>query len=479
MITHLEMVMNRLLELVGGWMCAVAIALVVALAAIAFLALNLYKFDRDSCVHALRRLNSALRGGWAWILASLVLLLELYAMTELHTGLAQRLSQERQALYVAGEDSGGLPTTQRAPQVSFLETDRRTQSIVIPPQMTTIDTLSGWSPEEARYNSKPAVNVQDELIKDEKTVVLKRTIEVQRYVPMKLTRSDVELDLSFKGNPSTRRGQVYKASFRGRYTVANPYPEQRKIHFTFPLPDNSGTMAGFQFKVDGVEVPVPDIEKGLDWEGEVAPQGKVVVEIVYQHRGARAWSYDVTGRREPIAEFHLKVKSDNANVKFERGSLYPTSDEGALLEWNLQDQITSQSISLYFPHVPTEQVVRNLFVFGPVALLALATLIVVWARLQHTGTSPWRTTLASLACCGGFTLASYLISYVPLLLALVVAFGVASVLQWQALDRRLPVPIVAGTVAPFTFLASGHTGVLLTSVGLVVLWLTIRQTQRT
>jgi hypothetical protein len=478
LISHLEFVIHRLLEMVGGWIFAAGITLVVAMAATAFLALNLYKFDKESCLHALRKLHSTLKGGWAWILASIVLLLELYCMTELHTGLSQRLSQERQALYVGGEDAGGLPTTQRAPQVSFLESESRTQSIVLPPQLTSIETLQGWNPEEARYNSRPALNVQDELVKDDKAIVLKRTYEIQRYVSMKLTRSDVELDLAFRGNPSTRRGQVYKASFRGRYTVSNPYSDKRKVHFTFPLPDNSGTMAGFQFKVDGRELPVPDIDKGLDWEGELPGQGKAVFEIVYQHRGARAWSYDVTGRREPIAEFHLKVKSDNDNIKFEKGSLFPTSENGDVREWNLQDQITSQSISLYFPHVPTEQVVRNLFVFGPVALLALATLVVVWARLLHTGTSPWRTTLATLSLCGGFTLASYLISYVPLAAALLIAFGITALLQWQALDRRLPVPIVAGTVVPFTFLAAGHTGLLLTSVGLVVLWLTIRQTQK-
>lgn len=478
MIGYLELIIQRLLELLGGWLCAVAIALVVALAALAFMALNLYKFDRDSCRYALRTTFHALRGGWGWLLATMALMVQFYALNGLHTGLMRRLNEEGRALYVSSESPGGLPTTQHAPRVSYLETTTRTQSIVIPAQVTGIDTLSGWNPEQARYGDAPAVNVQDELIKDEKATVLRRTIERMRYVPIKLSRSDVELKLSFKGNPATRRGAVYGAEFRGRYILVNPFAEARRLHFAFPLPENSGTLSGFQFKVDGQDVTSPETERGLDWEGEVAPHGRVMVEVVYQHRGARSWSYDVTGRREPIAEFHLKVLTDNRNVKFERGSLYPTVVDGNVLEWNLHDQITSQNVSLFFPHVAPEQVVANLFVFGPLELMLVGLLVVVWARLQHTGTSPWRATLASLALCGGFTLASYLIGYVPLWLAVSIAFALAAGLQWQALERRLPVPVVAATLAPFTFLASGDTGLLLTSLGLVVLWLTIRQTQK-
>jgi hypothetical protein len=477
MIEHLEMVIHNVLLVVGGWMCALAMTLVLALAACAFLCLNLYKFDRESCLVSLRAVARALSRGWGWGLMAALLLLQVYALTHLHQGLQRRLAQQSKALYLASEDRGGLPTTQRAPQVSVLESRASTQRIVLPPQLSSLEAVPGWTPEEARYGDRPAVNVQDELVQDLKAVVLNRTIRVDRFVPMKLQGSDVTLKLAFQ-DPLAGSGQLYSAEFQAGYTFQNPFPEARRLHFSFPLPDNSGTLAGFRFRVNGQEMPSQDVGRGLEWEGELQPQQKCVVEIAYQHRGARAWSYDVTGRREPIANFHLRVQGDRPDIKFQRGSLYPTKVQPGRWEWDLENQITSQSISLYFPYVPSEQVIGNLFVFGPLSLIALSSLIVVWARLRSTRTGAWRAALATLSSAGAFTLASYLVGYMSLAGSLLIAFGVAGWFQYRALGQRLWIPVASSSLAPFTFLAPGHTGLMLSCLGLTVLGLAIHETTR-
>lgn len=479
MLAHLEFVMHRLLEMMGGWLCALAMTSAVAAALLALLALNLFKFDRDSFSRAARRAGDGFRGGRGWLLAGLALLLQLNGMNELHTGLDRRLKQENQALFVDRDEAGGLPTVQRAPQLSVLQTTERTQSLVVPAGSTLLNALPGWNPEEARAGQQPALNVQDELVQDAAgAAVLKRTYQVQRFAPIKLTRSDANLELTFNGNEAGRRGQIYSATFHARYTLTNPFGEKRKLHFTFPLPEGSGTLAGFSFKVNGQEITTPELEQGVEWTDDVAAGASVPVEVAYTHRGARSWSYDVAGRREPIKDFHLKVHSDGGKVKFERGSLYPTSQQGNELAWDLQNQVTSQSVTLFFPHTATEEVVRHLFVFAPVALLMFSALCYSWARLKRTATTPWMLTLATLTLCAGYTLASYLISYVPLPLALLVAFALTGALQGRALGSRLRFPILAGALAPFAFLLPGHTGLLLTSLALVTLWLTIRQTLR-
>ncbi len=477
MIRHVELVVHELLNLVGGWMCALAMTSVVALAALAFLGLNLFKFDRESFAYVLRRLGGALSRGWGWMLVAGVLLLQLYGLSELRLGTVDRLAQEGQARYIAADDQGGLPTTQRAPQVAFEETTAQVQRIVLPAGVTNLEAVPGWNPEQARYGERPAVNVEDELLKEGAAIVLNRKTSVSRWAPTKLLRSDVDVRLSFLGRAQNQRRQAYQAEFSGRYTFANPFPEARRFHFSFPLPDNSGTLSGFKFKVDGTDVPAKDVDRGLDYELTLAPAQKVVVSVGYTHLGAQAWNYDVTGRREPIADFHLTVNAQKASdIKFLRGSLYPTRSEGGVLSWDLQNQITSQSIQLYFPFVPTEQLVRNLLVFTPLGVLGVVVLTVVWARLRRTGTTPWATCLVSLAACAGFCLTSYLLSYVPLVVALVLAGGATAWLQWQLLGGRLWVPVVAGGLAPLTFLAAGHTGLLLSVLAMGVLALTVRET---
>ena len=76
-------------------------------------------------------------------------------------------------------------------------------------------------------------------------------------------------------------------------------------------------------------------------------------------------------------------------------------------------------------------------------------LMLVWARLRRTGTGPWAAILASMAYCGGFALTSYLLSYMPLGAALVLAFAAAAALQGMA-DLK-----GQGRAALVTFLTAG------------------------
>lgn len=477
MIEHLEFVVHRLLEMLGGWMCALAMTVVLALAALAFLLLNLFKFDRDSCRAAMLKISKTMRGSWGWLLTAALLLLQVYALSELHQGFQQRLKQQGKAQYVVGDEAGGGPTTQRAPKISMLESQETVETVSLPEDFDDLDHLPVWSPEPARYGGAPTIELKSELVKQGKNQILTRTFCRNRYLSSKLQGSVVRLKLAFQ-DPRTGAAQLYKADFQASYTFANPMSEARRIHFSFPLPDNSGTLSNFRFRINGREVPTPDIEQGLEWEAELKPLEKCVAEVAYLHQGAKSWSYDLTGRREPIADFHLKIEGDRDELKFQRGSLYPSSLASGKWEWDLKNQITSQSISLYFPYVPNDAIMANLFVFGPLEMVSLLALTLVWSSLRHRRVGPWRTALASLATCGAYALASYLVGYLPLALSLLVAFSLAGWLQWQTLGQSLWIVVAAASLAPFTFLAPGHTGLMLTSLGLLVLTLAVRETCR-
>jgi len=102
--------------------------------------------------------------------------------------------------------------------------------------------------------------------------------------------------------------------------------------------------------------------------------------------------------------------------------------------------------------------------------------VIVVAHWSPRGRGPGRAALATLASAGAYTLASYLVGYMPLSASLVIAFGIAAALQFKALGHRLWLPVASSTLAPFTFLAPGHTGLMLSSLGLVILGLTIQET---
>ena len=471
MIYHLELIVHRLVELLGTWACAAIVGGLLSLAAVAFLSLSLYKFDRESWAMAWRRLIQSCERSWEWMMALSAVIILFVAMHELRVGLNHRLAQENQALYVSGEDAGGLPTVQCAPSVSILERRQHSQRIVLPPGLTQLESLPQWSPSQG-------VHIEDELVREEKALVLNRQYTIERYLATQLKRTQIEVALQLRGQPGSPRGQLYQNRFRALYTLHNPGAEPAQMRFSFPLPENSGTLADFHFRNSGQDLPLPDVHQGLFWEGQLEAGQELTLEVAYQHRGARSWCYDLAGRREPIADFSLKVAADRAGAKFERGSLYPTRTSGNNLEWNLKDQITSQSISLFFPNFAPEKVVGNLFVFASPAVLLMSLLTLTWARLSGQRPSPWKLTLVLLASCGGYTLTSYLISYLPVEIALGVAFILSARLQTLALQGELRIPIALNVLAPFCFLWPGHTGLLLTGLGLIGLWLTIRQSHQ-
>ncbi len=468
MISHLEYIVHQLVQLLGSWACAVIIGGLVSLSILAFLCLSLYKFDRESWALAWGRLVQSCERSWEWILALSALIILFVAMHELRSGLQKRLAEERQALFVSGEDTGGLPTLQSAPTVALLERREHVQRIVLPAGLTQHDSLPPWNPDQG-------LHIEDELVRQEQALVLNRRYKVERYLATQLKSSQVEVQLKLKGQPSNPRGQVYENQFRARYTLQNPTSQPTSYRFRFPLPENSGTLADFHFLANGQAQPLTEVTQGLEWLGELAPAQEIVLEVAYRHRGARSWSYNLAGRREPIADFSLVVQSDRGGAKFERGSLHPTSRSFGRMSWKLKDQITSQSISLFFPAHSPERVVENLFVFASPAVLLMSLLTLAWTRLLGHQPGPWKLTLLLLASCAGYTLNSYLISYLPVEVALGVAFVLSARLQTLALDGHLRIPIALNVVAPFCFLWPGHTGLLLTGLGMLALWLTIRQ----
>jgi hypothetical protein len=481
MVYQVELIVHRLLALIGGWMFAFCISVLAAVLVAAFLGLHLFKFDKDSFRAALATVLGTLSRSWLWGLAAAVLLLQLYGLSVLQAATSSRIAQQHQTRYSDADDEGGGATSQRAPSVSFLDHTSFERSIIVPPNAIAtpdLNALPGWSPEQARYGGAPAVNVQDELIKDERSVVIHRKTTVDRFVPFKLTRSDVEVGLAFRGSRLGQRRQYYQADFKARYTFDNPFNEVKRLHFVFPLPDNSGTLSQFRFKVNGHDVPPQDISQGVSYERDFQPNEQANVEVAYQQRGSQAWTYDLANRREPIADFHLLVHSDFPDIKFLRGALYPTRHSGGSYAWDLQNQITSQSISLYFSTVSQEEMVRRLFVFCPLGLLSFVTCLLVWARLRHTGTGPWACVLAGSAMCAGAALASYLLDYMPVAPSIVIGFGVAAGLQMLVLGRRLWLPVAASFAVTLAFLTAGDSGLLISLFAVVVLAATILETQR-
>lgn len=488
MVRYIQAVFDGSLKYMGKWVFPIGIVTLIVLAVAALLAYLLYRTNREALTVLTGETWKVLKKFLIWVFVIAVILLQVNLLKAVRQGVVSRIDQATAARYTAEGDSGAGETIQYVPSVSYNETTTRTQRLIIPKYTlnyinanglenpNALNSMPGWSPDEVTYDTRPIVDVQDQLEKDQNAIVINRKITINRFLPMKLKSSDISLRLTFKDRGNKALRQYYEALFSGSYSFTNTFSDKKMVHFSFPLPYSS-TLSNFKFKVDGKDCPVQDITRGYEWNGELEPGKTVPVEVQYSHSGSKSWTYKLSSRREAISDFKLKVESNNPHIKFQRGSLSTDVRSkalgGATLTWNLSNIVTSQDISLYFSSVSKSEVITRLFIFGPVALLGLIVVLLGWAYVKKRILTPLQIILISCAYSGGFALTAYLLTSLPLAAALIVSFAVTLALMLLIAggfrDFTMLTPLLLWSVIPVAFNFVGSTGLLLCIAGFIML----------
>jgi len=487
MVRYIQAVFDGSLKYLGKWIFPIGIISLIVLAVAALLAYLLYRTNREALSAVTAGTVKVLKKFFVWVLLIATVLLQINLLKAVRQGVVHRIDQATAARYTAEGDSGAGETIQYVPAVSYNETTSRTQRLIIPKytlnyinangleNQSVLNSMPGWSPDELTYDTRPIVDVQDQLEKDQNAIVINRKITINRFLPLKLKSSDIALKLTFRdrGNKSLR--QYYEALFTGNYSFTNTFSEKKQIHFSFPLPYSS-TLSNFKFKVDGKDCPVQDITRGYEWNGEVEPGKTVPVEVQYSHSGSKSWTYKLSSRREAISDFKLTVESNNPHIKFQRGSLSTDVRSralgGATLTWSLSNIVTSQDISLYFSSVSKSEVITRLFIFAPAALMCLIVVLLGWAYIRKRSLTPLQIILISFAYSGGFALTAYLLTGLPLAAALIISFALSFALMLLIAggfrDFTMLTPMLVWSVIPVAFNFVGSTGLLLCVAGFVM-----------
>ncbi|MDQ7821557.1 MAG: hypothetical protein RDV48_02045 [Candidatus Eremiobacteraeota bacterium] len=478
MVRYVQTVFESFIKFLGKWTFPLLIVTLVTCAVGAVLALMLYKTNREAYMAAMAQVRRVLLKSAMWAVLITVLLLEISFLKAICQGVVRRIDQASAARYTSESDAGsGSEAVQYVPSITYNDRTERTQRLIIPKYTLNyinaqgLNFVPGWSPEELRYDTRPIMNIDDQLEKDENAIVINRKITVDRFLPLKLKESDINVKFTFLAQGNRAKRQFYKADFSGRYGFSNPFQEKRIVHFSFPLPYSSGTLSDFKFRVDGKDVSVEDVTNGYEWVGEVEPQKAVSVEVAYSHNGSRSWTYNLSARREAISSFKMNVDSNNARIKFLRGSLPPTKKSltGTTLTWDLSGLITSQDISLYFPGISISELITRLYLFAPIALAGFVVLILLWAHKMRIEITPLMLVLATLAYSAGFALTAYLLTSLPLAAAILLSFAAGLVINLRLLGMAMMPPLCLLALIPLTFVSVGNTGLLLCILGLAAL----------
>lgn len=374
-----------------------------------------------------------------------------------------------------GADPEAAPTTQQAPRVTYLTQKTYTRSLTLPPELlkrVTIEGVQALTPYLTDPSSENITKLVDGFRRSGKDVIFTREATLTTEEPIRLDRSQINVNMDFVTPMQGASRSYYNASFRAQYAFTNPVNEAVTARFQLPLPEGSGTLTDFQVIVDGQELPAAALTEGRGWEGVIQPGQVVRVEVAYRHQGARGWSYVLGQRREPIRDFSLTIKT-NQNVKFNRYSLYPNrmvrTLGGTNMAWELKNVITAQDVALSFNSSSLRETVQSLYAFVPFALQLAALFGLIWTFWRRLPVTGVQVGLGLSGILIGTFLGGMLMNYLPVYLAGLGGALVGSLLAVRALGRAFWPPVLLATLLPLAFLSLTHAGLLIALAGVVVI----------
>jgi hypothetical protein len=96
-------------------------------------------------------------------------------------------------------------------------------------------------------------------------------------------------------------------------------------------------------------------------------------------------------------------------------------------------------------------------------------MLTVWAKISGECISPVKILLASFIYSGAYAITAYLITYIPLFFAILIAFFIAALLNSMIMGKNIIIPVIIFSFVPLTFVWVGNTGLLLCFIGLITM----------
>ena len=467
----------HLLTTALGSLLSLLVPLGLLLAALLLALLLVGLLDRARFTRTLDALGRRLPALGRWGVVAAALGAGVLALTVARHAVDLRLAAQQSARYANAADPDGGQTVQAAPRAATVEDRTYTRTLTLPRDLyARINVQNGWEALLPYLHGADGANVQDlreGFVRQGAALVYARQVTLRTEQPVALDTSAVRADLKFV-DPAGGRGTYYNAVFTGEYTFRNPSPDPAVMRFAFPLPTGSGTLSDFRLTVNGRAFRASDLTGGSVWEGEVPGGAGVRVTVTYRNQGARSWSYQLAGRREPVRAFDLTVNADRP-AKVQRYALFPIAQTGQALTgrqtltWRLRDVITAQDVAVVFTQGSLRETLGKVGFAAPAALLLLLGLSAAWAWTRRLPLAPLGLAAALLGLGLGFVLGSVLTAYLPPLLALPLGGLTGAVLGALALGPALRVPALIAAAVPLAFLSGGHAGLLVTALALLTL----------
>jgi len=349
------------------------------------------------------------------------------------------------------------PVFQSGPVVGAISERTYTRTLTLPPdflQRIGEQGVGVLSPYLSDPSAENVLRLSDNFRRSGSDVVFTR--EVTRLNEEPIPFDDSQVRVKFH----RLAGRAYDADFEGRYSFANSGPEPITARFLFSLP-GAGTVRDLNVRIGDQVIAEPNQSGAYEWKGDLKPGEHREATVHYRVIGATTWNYDLGSQRRRVRQFRLEASPDGP-VRFQRGSLQPSSTSAKELKWDLGSVVTAQQIAIAFPPdiAGRESYLQALSALPATFLLFLAGVVIVgiWLRVAP---EPGRLAIAMVLFAFGLGAVTVLASYVGPPAALILAPLPAVYLAVRLLGRPAVLAALPAALLPATFLSGQHTGLLI------------------
>lgn len=314
-------------------------------------------------------------------------------------------------------------------------------------------------------------------------------------LPMILGGSDIKVNIELEHR---KRGllwySTYHVTFSGKYIVTNTTGEERDIFFEYKLPTEEGIYDNFSLAVDGEKLeelqPVSGrIHKKLTLE----PDEEKKVEIAYRSQGMDKWWYVFGEGISQIRNFKLTMMTNFDDIDFPVNSISPTrkqkQEAGWELTWEYENLISGIQIGMEMPRkLNPGPFVSKVTFFAPVSLFLFLFLMFIITTVKRIEIHSVNYFFISASFFSFHLLMAYLVDHVNIYMTFVICsiVSIFLVISYMRLVLGLRFALFQTGLSQFvylvffsyTFFLEGYTGLAITILCIVTLFIVMQLTGR-
>lgn len=174
-------------------------------------------------------------------------------------------------------------------------------------------------------------------------------VKLVDYREQEVTLDDIALGLDVQpAMDADQRANSFALQYKGTFKWHNATDKAASLRFELELPDNGGTLTGLEAKLDNKPIVSSDTYGAVNGVGSLEAGASSTATVNFSIKGRGNLRVNPAHDLRMVSNVDVKLNSAST-IRFERGSLMPSSQSGNQYDWKLQNAITRQMISVAIP----------------------------------------------------------------------------------------------------------------------------------